>query len=109
LAKDGPRAKEPQEMMTNRLEDLWKSADDGASAPIGPLANRTEAEFDQLLDAWFVERRNSIEFEILLDESRKLMRRLLAECEVSTTGQKRARRLIQVIETTLRTASANGD
>ena len=70
-------------MMTNRFEDLWNSADDGASSPVSPLELHNEAEFDGLLDAWFLERRNSIEFEILLDESRKLIRRLLAEVEAN--------------------------
>ena len=91
-------------MMQNRLEDLWNSADDGASSPIGPLATRTEADFDDLLDAWYVERRNCIEFEILLDESRRLIRQLLSEADVSPSGRKRARRLIRAIETSLRTS-----
>ena len=93
-------------MMNNRLEDLWNSADDGASSPIGTLANRSESDFDDLLDAWFLERRNSIEFEILLDESRRLIERLLAEAEVPTSGRRRARRLIRTIKQTIRAAEA---
>jgi hypothetical protein len=90
-------------MIMNRLEDLWNAADDGASTPYGPPGNHTESEFGDLLDAWFLERRNSIEFEILLDESRKLIGRLLAETEMSDSGRKRARRLIRAIDQTLRT------
>jgi hypothetical protein len=93
-------------MMKNRLEDLWNSADDGASTPISPLDLRTEAEFDELLDAWFLERRNSIEFEILLEESRKLIERLLSESDVSASARRRARRLIRAIKMTLRAAEA---
>ena len=92
--------------MMNRLEELWQSADDGASMPSGPLVTRTEAEFDDLLDAWYVERRNSIECEILLDESRKLIERLLADSVVSPSKRKRARRLIRAIDHTLRTAES---
>ena len=89
-------------MMQNRLEELWNSADDGASTPVGPLPGRTEAEFDELLDAWYVERRNSIEFEILLDESLRLIQRLVNEGDVSASERKRARRLIRAIESTRR-------
>jgi hypothetical protein len=96
-------------MMKNRLEDLWNSADDGASSPIGPLAIRTGEEFDELLDAWYVERRNCIEFEILLDQSRRLMQQLLTEADVSPSGRKRARRLIRAIESTLRTSAEQED
>jgi len=96
-------------MMTNRLEELWKSADDGASSPVGPLAIRTEEEFDDLLDAWYLERRNCIEFEILLEESRKFIQQLLTEADVSPLGRKRARRLIRAIESTLRTSDDQED
>ncbi len=93
--------------MKNRLEDLWKSADDGASAPLGPVASRTQAEFEQLMDAWFLERRNSIEFEILLGQSRKIIARLLAEGDAPAGAGKKARRLLRAIEQTLRTARAD--
>jgi hypothetical protein len=91
-------------MMQIRLEELWKSPDDGAYSPVGPLAIRTEADFDDLLDAWYVERRNSIEFEILLDESLRLIQKLVSEGDVSASERKRARRLIRAIESTLRTS-----
>jgi hypothetical protein len=96
-------------MMTNRFEDLWNSADDGASSPVSPLELHNEAEFDGLLDAWFLERRNSIEFEILLDESRKLIRRLLAETDVTSGTRRSARRLIRAINESLRTAEQGED
>jgi len=95
-------------MMKNRLEDLWNAADDGASTPVSPLDLKTEAEFDELLDAWFLERRNSIEFEILLEESLKLIERLLSESDVSASDRRRARRLIRAIKQTLRAAEAEG-
>ena len=91
-------------MMTNRFEDLWNSADDGASSPVGPMLHHDEAEFDGLLDAWYLERQHSIEFEILLAESRKMIRRLLAEADVSPESRRTARRLIRTINESLRTA-----
>ena len=95
--------------MMNRLEDLWKSADDGASAPIGPLEIRTESEFDDLLDAWYVERQNSIECEILLEQSRALILRLATEAAASPSRRKQARRLIRAIDQAIRTANARDD
>lgn len=88
--------------MMNRLEDLWKSADDGASSPIGPLQIRDESEFDDLLDAWYVERQNSIECEILLEQSKELIVRLLSESDASRSRRKQARRLIRSINVVLR-------
>jgi hypothetical protein len=89
-------------MMTNRFDDLWNSADDGASTPIGPRTLQGDAEFDGLLDAWYLERQHSIEFEILVDESRKMIQRLLAEADVSPESRRSARRLIRAINETLR-------
>jgi len=84
--------------MMNRFEELWKSADDGASTPFGATTYRTEAEFDQLLDAWFLERRNSIEFEMLLGQSRRVIARLLSEGAASPEGARKARRLLREID-----------
>jgi hypothetical protein len=92
--------------MMNRLEDLWQSADDGASAPIGPQEIRTESEFDDLLDAWYVERQNSIECEILLEQSRTLIVRLLNEPSTSPSRRSQARRLIRAIDEALRMVNA---
>jgi hypothetical protein len=102
------RAKEPQLMM-NRLEDLWMSADDGASAPIGPLEIRAESEFDDLLDAWYVERRNSIECEILLERAKNLIVRLLSESPVCPSKRKQARQLIHAIDQALRMVNTSND
>jgi hypothetical protein len=95
--------------MMNRLEDLWKSADDGASAPIGPLEIRTESEFDDLLGAWYVERRNSIECEILLDRARDMIVRLLSDPSACSSRRKQARLLILAIDEALRMVNASND
>jgi hypothetical protein len=91
-------------MMTNRFEDLWNSADDGASASLGPLELPNDAECDELLDAWFVERQHCIEFEILLAESRKMIRKLLTADDVTPESRRSALRLIRRISETLRTS-----
>jgi hypothetical protein len=95
--------------MMNRLEDLWQSADDGASTPFGPLEIRDESEFDDLLDAWYVERRNSIECEILLDQSKALIRRLLVESNASPSRRKQARQLIRAIDRALMMLNSRDD
>jgi hypothetical protein len=93
----------------NRIEEWWQSADDGASAPVGPLETRDEAEFDGLLDAWYLERRNCIECEILLEQSRVLIARLMAELDASPNRKRQARRLIRAIDQTLRAVDARDD
>ena len=95
--------------MLNRLEDLWNSADDGASAPIGPLEIRAEAEFDDLLDAWSLERQSRIESEILLAQSKVLIARLVMESYASPRRRRQARRLIRAINRSLRPVDAQDE
>jgi len=86
-------------MINNRLEDLWKSAAaDGASAPLGPLTLPTDAEIDELLDAWYLERHKSIEFEILLKQSRKIIAWLLANGVDDPENRRKARRFLREID-----------
>jgi hypothetical protein len=90
-------------MMMNRLEDLWMSADDGASSPVGHRDLCTSpGEADDLLDAWYVERRNAIECEILLDLSKTVLKKLLAESDASSAATRQARKLLRAIDRTLR-------
>jgi hypothetical protein len=84
--------------MMNRLEDLWKSANDGAFTPVVHQEIRDESEFDDLLDAWYVERRNCIECEILLDQSKVLISHLINDSDASPAKRKQARRLILAID-----------
>ncbi len=93
--------------MMNRLEDLWMSADDGAYSPIGPLEIRNVSEFDDLLDAWYAERQNSIECEILLKESKGIIARLLAESDATPSRRKQARQLIRAIDRALQMVNAS--
>jgi hypothetical protein len=86
-------------MIKYRLEDLWKSAaDDGASTPLGPLSVPTDAEIDELLDAWFLERHKSIEFEMLLKQSRKIIAWLLANGVDEPENRRKARRFLREID-----------
>ncbi len=104
----GPRpgAEGPREgamiIMMSRFEDLWRSAaDDGASHPLVPVACRNEEELDEILDAWSRERGHSIEYEMLLGQSRKLIARLLRSGVTSTSDRRRARRLMRSIDQTM--------
>jgi len=95
--------------MKNRLEDLWKAADDGASTPLGPWATRTDAEIDQLMDAWFQERHMSIEFEMLLKQSRRMIARLLSGAIDRPEGRKKAQRLLREIDRSIRAMKTDGE
>jgi len=93
--------------MRNRLEDLWKSAaDDGASMPLGPTVARTEADFDELMEAWFLERSNSIEYEMLLSQAHQMIAHLLSEGKDTPVGRKKARRLLREIDRCFRATKA---
>lgn len=86
-------------MLINCLEDLWKTAaSDGASCPVGPSVSRTGAELDQIMEAWFLERSRSIESSLLLDQSRKLLERVLAGGPISANERRKARCLIRAID-----------
>jgi hypothetical protein len=86
-------------MIKTRLEDLWKSAaHDGASTPLGPLTVPTEAEIDEILGAWFLERHKSIEFEMLLRQSRKVIAWLLANGVDEPENRRKARRFLREID-----------
>ncbi len=87
-----------------RLDDLWNAADDGAHASIGPIDFPSGAERASLLDAWFRERQHSIEFEILLDESRRMLRRLVTEGHVTPRTKQMALQLIRTINQTFQAA-----
>jgi len=94
-------------MIKNRLEDLWESAaQDGASTPLGPLGGPTEAEIEEILDAWFLERHKSIEFEMLLKQSRKVIAWLLSEGVDEPVNRKKARRFLREIDRCFDSANA---
>ena len=95
-------------MRKNRFEDFWKSANDGASTPVGPMSALHDDETSDLFDAWILERQNSVEFAILLKEAREMIARLLAEQSGSDARRRKARRLMQIIDLTLRASQAKG-
>jgi hypothetical protein len=82
--------------MTGRFEDLWNSADDGASSPVRVFATGTSAdEVDHLIDAWFRERSDRIECSLLLDQARRLIHGLLAEGEMTPLRRRQATRFLR--------------
>ena len=69
--------------MTARFEDLWNSADDGASAR-PRIRNRAERRRSRSLDRRLVrERSDRIECSLLLDQARRLIHGFLADGEIS--------------------------
>jgi len=82
--------------MISRFEDLWESAaGDGALTPVGVA--RPECEFDALMDAWFRERQDSIEYRLYLDEAGELLRQILDQDRVPSRLRRRAKHLLQAI------------
>jgi hypothetical protein len=96
-------------MMRNRVEDFWKkAADDGASAPLGVDVVHPRADVEDLMRAWSRERGQCIEFGMLLNQSSRLISRLVVTDCLSQADRKRARALLLAIQYTLRSAEADG-
>ncbi|WP_435009618.1 hypothetical protein P12x_000876 [Tundrisphaera lichenicola] len=95
--------------MKNRLEELWKAAEDGASVPLGPWMIQTGSEIELIMDAWFRERHTSIELEILLSQSRAMIARLLSGEIDRTKSRRSARRLLRKIDTMIRSGNSTDD
>jgi len=82
--------------MKNRFEDLWDSAaGEGASTPVGVV--RPAGDFDALMDAWFRERHDSIEYRLHLEEAGDLLRQILEQDQVPLKLRRRAKHLLQAI------------
>jgi len=97
--------------MKSRLNDLWSSAaNDGASCPVGVFATRPndDAEVDQLLDAWYRERKDRIECSLVLDEAQRLISHLLADGEITPKRRRQASRLIRAIRNVRNGDESNG-
>ena len=89
--------------MRNRLDDLWqKIADDGASMPLGIDVVSPRDELEGLMKAWFHERGQKLEMELLLRQSRRLIARLAAGDCVSARDRRMAKSLLAAIKCALR-------
>lgn len=85
--------------MGHRLDLSWDSIPcDGASAPLAMPTALEPAVCDDLFRAWCQERHQSIETKLYLDEALRLLKRLLADGEISLQTRKRARRLLLAIK-----------
>ena len=92
--------------MANRFDDIWRTAaDDGGSYPLVPVACRDhEEEIGEIMDAWSRERSHSIEADIVLGRSRKVIARLIRS-GVGTDADRRAlRSLMRSIDQTIHPA-----
>jgi hypothetical protein len=85
--------------MSNRFEDLLATAaEDGASTPTGLYPFRNGAEFEQLMEAWYIERQKSIESSLLLDRVHQLLTRILHDGEVTETSRRKTLDLLHAIK-----------
>lgn len=92
--------------MNRRFEDIWDDAPD--DEPAGPgldeaeeetesLLGETGDETESLLDAWYRERSQRIETALVLDEARRLLRKLVATRELDDAPARQARKLLRAI------------
>lgn len=85
-------------MMINFYDDLFASTGaDGASTPVAMLKRRDEAELDSLMDAWFKERRESIECSLFLDRAKRLLGEILGGEDLTPRTRKKVQSLIRAI------------
>jgi hypothetical protein len=77
---------------------LMATPTDGASAVTASPPSRTSEDVDELMEAWYRERQERVEVGLFLDEARNLLRRILAEGEVSPLSRRKARRLLLALE-----------
>ena len=84
--------------MTSWFDLPWDSIPgDGASTPVGVSTPSVRAEEEQLMYAWLCERQENVEQGNFLDRSVQLIKRLLADGEVSAESRQRARQLLLAI------------
>jgi len=82
--------------MMGPFEYQWESAaGDGALTPV--VFARPECEFEELMDAWFRERRDSIEFRLYLEEAERLLQEITCERAVPVRLRQRSRLLLRAI------------
>ena len=84
--------------MSSCFDDLCSSAPgDGAFAAEGVSPLRANCHHQEILEAWFLERQQSIELRLYLDQARRLLARILNEGEVSVESRRRTRLLLLAI------------
>ncbi len=84
--------------MLSHFEDLLCStANEGASAPTGISNAPSQAEVDLLMEAWFRERQDCIEYNLCLDRAERLLRRILADGIITNASRREAKHLLMAI------------
>jgi hypothetical protein len=97
--------------MIRRFDDLWdSSATDGASAPIGlSIPPSASGESQDLMEAWFKERQESIENGLYLDLACQLLKQIMTEGAMTLESQRRAKHLISAVKQTRGRGRRGGD
>jgi hypothetical protein len=89
---------EGAQKMINFYDDLFSSTGmDGASAPVALLKRHDDVELDSLMDAWFKERRESIECGMFLDRAKRLLNDILGDENLTPRTRRKVRNLIRAI------------
>ena len=89
--------------MRSWFDLLWDSfPDDGASATVGVSTPSHRTEVEELMYAWLRERQENVEQELYLDRSVLLIKRILADGEVTAQSRRRASHLFLAIRTAKR-------
>jgi hypothetical protein len=85
--------------MNNQFDNfLATAAGDGAFAPIGVFTCQSQAEVDQLMRAWYIERQSNIESSLFLDQASQLLLSILHDGQVTDTNRRKSRDLLRVIK-----------
>ncbi len=84
--------------MSCHIDLSWDAIpNDGVSASAGMTSPYERVPNEELFQAWCQERHESIELKLFLDEALQLLKRVLAEGEVSSTSRRRVTQLVRAI------------
>lgn len=82
--------------MINFYDDLFFSTGaDGACTPVGTVRDHDGVDLDVIMDAWFQERRESIECSMFLERAKKLLGQILVDEELTPRARKKVRNFIR--------------
>jgi hypothetical protein len=84
--------------MINPYDDLFcLTGADGAFAPVGVVKDDDSVDLDQIMDAWFRERRESIECSLFLERAQKILIQILSDGELTPRSRRSIKSLLLAI------------